>query len=681
MLLFAIVATKFVFSGDVLYIVLTLSILSVLIFVLIFTKKIIPLCVLLAFFAFGVGWYFVGISSFSTKQYDSVCHISGRLTDYVAGSQHILDDVKINGENSKNIYLKITYSTKDVEIGDYIEFDAYLNNAHLFSLGNLNSFHFRNNIGYHASVNEADLTITGRKVKLAESFRMSVKNALVNSIGEKNAAVAYAVLFGDKTEVADITKNTYKDAGIIHLLTVSGLHVSFLIVALGFLLKKFKAKPWLNFLINFSILLVYAYLCGFTPSVVRAGIMGMVLLFASISGKWYDNLNSLGFAGILILLTSPISAFDTGFLMSFSCVLGIFLLYPILNKLMCKIIPKSVATYIAVSLSAQIGILPFAAKMFSSINLLSVFVNLIVVPAFGVIYPILFVGVLLSLITPFFGFITKLCGFGFDFIYFIAEKFSSTNLKIDLKPTAIYVVLAFFVLLFLLGRFVVMQKKTKRISTVVAVCVLLLCFGLSFIPASQESMVAFYNNYSFYSVLITNSSKESVIIDLGTNQNMQNLVMTCGVNNVDAIFMLDNYTIDYQAYQNVCGGDIIVCGDGYGYSEEVCVLGNQPNNIGSFDYSYISIGGNIVGIELEFDSTKMFVFSNKTLTEENVGAICEREYDIVIYQGNPVYSNLFSQKTIVIAGFDGDNVTTNTNSDGNVAYLINGKNYSWRSLD
>ena len=91
MLLFAIVATKFIFSGNTTYIVLSLSCLSVLIFVLVFLKKIAPLCVLLAFFALGTGMYFVGVSSLSAKQYDGVCHISGRLTDYNSGNQHILD--------------------------------------------------------------------------------------------------------------------------------------------------------------------------------------------------------------------------------------------------------------------------------------------------------------------------------------------------------------------------------------------------------------------------------------------------------------------------------------------------------------------------------------------------------------------------------------------------------------
>ncbi len=680
-MLFAVVATKFVFSGNILYIVLSLSILSVLMFVLLFLKKIVPLCVLMAFCALGVGMYFVGISSFSSKEYDGVCHISGRFTDYVSGSQRILDEVKINGESAKNIYVSVIYSSQEIEIGDYVEFDAVLKNAHLFSLGDLNEFHFRNNIAYTTSVNESDLITTGRKVKFAENFRLSVKNVLENSMGKENAALAYAVLFGDKTEVDGAVKRIYNEAGLIHLLTVSGLHISFLIAALGFLLKKCRVKSWLNFLINLSILLVYAYLCGFSPSVVRAGIMGMVFLFATTCGKWYDNLNSLGFAGILILLTSPLSAFDVGFLMSFSSVLGIFLLYPILNKWIGKVIPKGVSKYIAITLSAQIGILPFAAKIFSSINLLSFFVNLLIVPLFGIIFPLLFVGSLLSLLTSFFGFIPKLCGYGFDLIYIIAQKFSQTNLKVDLKPTTIYVVLAFFLLLFLFGRFIILKKKAMVVSRVAAVCLFALCFGLSFVPKMQTSMVAVFNNYANYSILVTNSHKESVIIDLGYNQDMQNFKTACGANSVGAVFILNEYNLDYSAYQNVCSGDIIVCGDGFGYAEEVCVLENQPNKLGKFDYSYVSVGGKVIGLEMEFDKTKLFVFSSFGLTEDDVRFVSERDYDIVIYEGVAEFSSVISKKTTVIAEYDAENVTTNSNEDGNIAYFIDGKNYYWRCLD
>jgi len=90
-----------------------------------------------------------------------------------------------------------------------------------------------------------------------------------------------------------------------------------LITLLGFLLKKIRVRGFLNFLICFVFLGVYVYLCGFTPSVLRAGVMGLVLLATKLSGKCYDGLNSLGLSGIVILLISPLFALDVGFQMSF----------------------------------------------------------------------------------------------------------------------------------------------------------------------------------------------------------------------------------------------------------------------------------------------------------------------------------------------------------------------------
>jgi competence protein ComEC len=207
--------------------------------------------------------------------------------------------------------------------------------------------------------------------------------------------------------------------------------VSFLIALLGFVLKKLSTKGWLNFLICFAFLMLYAWFCGFSPSVVRAGIMGLVLLASTLTGKCYDNLSSVGFAGGLILLCSPLTALDVGFQMSVFCVVSIFVIAPVLSKWFGKALPKPIAVSMAVSISATIGILPFSAKIFSTLNLLSVFANLIVVPIFSVLYPLLFVFAFVAAILPFMGFLLKICNFSFDFIQLVSNFFAQNNYKYD----------------------------------------------------------------------------------------------------------------------------------------------------------------------------------------------------------------------------------------------------------
>ena len=88
----------------------------------------------------------------------------------------------------------------------------------------------------------------------------------------------------------------------------------------------------------------------------------------------------------------------------------------------------------------------------------------------------------------------------------------------------------------------------------------------------------------------------------------------------------------------------------------MCVLENQPNTFGEFAYAYVSVSGKVVGLEMEFDITKLFVFSKANLTEDDVCFVSERNYDIVIYEGEAKFSSVMSKKTTVIAGFDADNV-------------------------
>ena len=136
-------------------------------------------------------------------------------------------------------------------------------------------------------------------------------------MGEENAPLAYAVLFGDRTQVSDDILTSYNNAGILHLLAVSGLHVGFIAGLIYALLSKLKLKRLFSFIITACLLLFYNYLCNFTPSVVRATIMICVGLFANVLGKKSDTLTTIGIAGILTLLIKPLWAFDIGFQLSY----------------------------------------------------------------------------------------------------------------------------------------------------------------------------------------------------------------------------------------------------------------------------------------------------------------------------------------------------------------------------
>lgn len=687
-LLLAISTTKYIFAGNLKYIIFVAVILLTFLIYCVCCKKWQSLIVVFSIMLFGCGWYFLGIENFQGEIFDSICQVTGRITDDISYSSYgnqatvVLDDVKINGSQEKNIRLTIKISSKDdFKIGDIVSFEANVDNAKLFTLGKFNSFYYRDGTPYTSTVEADDLTFVKNKMKFDEKIRQFVKNKLYSSVGEENGAVAYAVLFGDKTDIDSQTLGVYKSAGVVHLLTVSGLHVTFLISLLGFILKKCKISGIWNFVFCTVTLGLYAYVCGFAPSIMRAGIMGLVLLLAKISGKCYDNLNTLGLAGIIILLYSPLSALDVGFLMSFFCVLGIFVVYPLLSKVGNKILPKFIAESLSVSLSAQIGVLPFMAMMYSDLNFLSVFANLLIIPMFSILYPLLFACTFLVMLMPFLGFLLKICGFGFDIISGISSFFSTTNFVVTIEPFNIFLVGLLFVLLFMASSYFMTSKRTKVVccsSIVALICVVCAIFS---VPMPTKQTIFYGYSYSQSVLLLTNKDGKSAIIDPTYYSYTRELLNVCGVKNVETAFVLQNSTILIDTMDKIGVNNIVRCDDGQGYENEQLVSANVQGMIGGFYFEYKAYKGRLLGIEIAFDDVKIFVLRDINQSDSALNMVSDTYYDVVILGRHDAYAEKFQNCKYVMTYYENKNADFSFSKNGNMACDINGKKLDWRCVD
>ncbi len=687
-LMLALCTARYVFCGNLKYIILDLVLIVAFVGYCIFFKNYKILAIVLSVFVFGLGWHFVGQATFKPNQYEQVCQIAARVCDDIETNQYnqvvVLKDVTINGKKEHNLQLTIsnTYENQ-LEAGDLICFESYVESAQLFELENFNNSFHRKKVLYVAKVKFDDVTILGKKLTADEKIRLKIKEALFENMGEENGAVAYAVLFGDKSNVSSDVISTYKNAGIIHLLTVSGLHVSFLIALLGFVLKKLKTKGWVNFLICLTFLLLYAWFCGFSPSVVRAGIMGLVLLASTLTGKCYDNLTSVGFAGSLILVCSPLTALDVGFQMSIFCVIAIFVLAPVLTKVFRKVLPKAIAVSMAVSISATVGILPFSAKIFSTLNLLSVFANLIVVPLFSVVYPLLFVSAFVVAVLPFMGFLLKICNFSFDFIETVSSFFAQTSLKFNLKPLSIFASALFMLGLFFVGRFFMTSRKTKMLCCAIVLVPAFVLMGCGDNWFSAKSTIACAYQYGNSVVLITNKAKESVIIDMAGETFVDRFADSVGVSKVSTMFLVQKDDLFYDQQWKTFGVENIVrCDRMQGFDEEVLVQKNKTSRIGNFVFRYVEIEQEVVGLELQFDQTKLFVFAKgKGVKSEIAQAVAQENYDIVMIGKNQQISQYFDKKCNIFGFYKEENVDFSFAEQGNVCCKISNGKMSRRCLD
>lgn len=187
-------------------------------------------------------------------------------------------------------------------------------------------------------------------------------------VGESDAPLIKAILLGDKSDLDVDVKQAFINTGAMHMLAVSGLHVGIIVMLLGLMFKYlflFRGKN-LAFILMILLLWFYAFLTGFSASVVRAVVMFTILIVAQLLRRGYQPITSLSIAAFVILLFDPLALFDIGFQLSFLAMAGIFSVFPILengfvskNKLLDLIWKGTV-----IGLAAQVFTIPISLYYF-----------------------------------------------------------------------------------------------------------------------------------------------------------------------------------------------------------------------------------------------------------------------------------------------------------------------------
>ena len=178
-----------------------------------------------------------------------------------------------------------------------------------------------------ASVKKAD----GKKDLFKESLydiKLYFENSLDKCMSEEDAAIMKAMLLGDKSFMDEEIKDLYKDSGIMHILAVSGLHISIIGMGIYRLLKKVKLPEMLSAAASIVIMFSYGAMCGMNTSAFRAIMMFILRLLAPLLGRTYDIFTGLSLSFILLLIDQPLYLYNSGFLFSFGAIVGIALVKP-----------------------------------------------------------------------------------------------------------------------------------------------------------------------------------------------------------------------------------------------------------------------------------------------------------------------------------------------------------------
>lgn len=200
---------------------------------------------------------------------------------------------------------------------------------------------------------------------------------------ERDGGILKAVLLGDKSSLREEDQLLYQKAGISHLLAISGLHISMIGVSFYQLLRKCRLTFLEAGIPSAILLLLYGMMTGFGISTIRAVCMFLVMIFGEIFGRVYDMASAMALAALIILFQNPLQAYQAGFLLSFGAVLGICLVYPILQSVFQ--VKKKRWQTVWFSISIFLVTYPISIHFFYEYSLYSMLLNFIVIPCMPVI--------------------------------------------------------------------------------------------------------------------------------------------------------------------------------------------------------------------------------------------------------------------------------------------------------
>ena len=220
-----------------------------------------------------------------------------------------------------------------------------------------------------------------------------IKNQSKKLLKNREACLLIGLLIGDTDEIDEETKEDFRNSNLTHMLAVSGLHVSYVLLGVNYIITKVKIHKKLSKIIVMLLILFFILVTGATPSVLRAGTMTIYLIIGCIFYRRISVFSSLNLSLLVIIIMNPYCLFDVGLQLSYAGTIGIVYLYPIIKE---KIYNK--ANSILITISANIVIIPIMLYNFNTISLTFFISNLLAGPIIGIIIILGFSIIIISLI-------------------------------------------------------------------------------------------------------------------------------------------------------------------------------------------------------------------------------------------------------------------------------------------
>jgi len=366
-----------------------------------------------------------------------------------------------------------------------------------------------------------------------------------NKMEGNEYGVVSALLLGYTDKLDPDLMQSYASTGVLHVLSVSGMHVGVIFIVLNFLLAFLEKKKWGRTLKTFLLLLFiwfYAAITGFSPAVNRAAAMITFVILGKSFGRFTNIYNTLAASAMFLLIIDPLVVADLGFQLSYISVLGIVMLQKPIYKLW---IPgnwflKQVWSLVAVSLAAQLTTLPVSLFYFHQFPNYFLITNLLVVPFSNII---IYNAILVLVASP----VTTVAMLLSKVLIFMIWSLNSTISFIERLPYSTatglritfgeMIFMYFFIFSFIL--FFIAKRKMFLKSALIMIILFLVSFN-----------VRYYNSLKQNEFLVYSAKKSSALGFIHAKSHVLISDSALIANKKMRKFFLDNALLEYGIDRN-----------------------------------------------------------------------------------------------------------------------------------
>lgn len=380
-----------------------------------------------------------------------------------------------NNKTFNNTYLLLNTNDKNnLQYGDKISFlGEYKSPQEQRNYGGFSYKEYLKSSGIYGNVNTKSVTKIKQEVnhieKISSNIRVFIKKNVRNNIQDKDKQkLILGILLGDN-ELSDEIKQNFIASGLSHILAVSGMHVSFVILGITLILEKLKTPKKITNFFTICFLILFIFLTNKTVSVTRACIMSILSLIAPLVNRKSDIITNLSIAILVILIINPFSIKSTSFILSFMATIGIIYVYPLIYKNpnnvdnkeeanVIKTLYDKVKQIICISISASIATLPISIILFNEISTVFIFSNLLVSFIIGGIILLGFISVLIPIKVVY-----VILNILLELILNIVNMFSNLPFsKLILVTPNVITIIIYYLLIIVFAYLKILRKKQQK---------------------------------------------------------------------------------------------------------------------------------------------------------------------------------------------------------------------------